>query len=262
MSIRSDLDAISKAKLKVIENDENPVIFCNGSFWLECEKGDKAFTIPVSRTGNWEAWVAAAIDKTIFDLLDKSPVFIDVGANVGYYSALAGQYNIKVLSIEPNKSLLPYLYRNLFVHNKTNSTILNYAISDKEGTTLLEIPGDHSGGAHLTTVVSNSTTEVDLTKLDNLFKEPSTPVIIKVDVEGYEMDVWHSAEEIRKRVPTIWFMEWVPGRWSKELMINFLNEVELTHDIAIVDYSGKIKEISKEVAMELTFDTLVLRSRE
>lgn len=44
-------------------------------------------------------------------------MFIDVGANQGYYFCLAGQMGLKVASVEPEQGNLRFLYSNLRTNN-------------------------------------------------------------------------------------------------------------------------------------------------
>src|SRR6478609_2335070 len=93
---RAELDRISRVAVTSFFNDRgNPVVRLNASFWLECERDDTAFTIPVMATGNWEAWNAVAISS---EYSDSDARFYDIGANVGYYTLAAASSGVPTLA--------------------------------------------------------------------------------------------------------------------------------------------------------------------
>ena len=62
------------------------------------------------------------IDETrnIIACLKDAEVFIDIGANVGYYTCIARSMDIKVLAVEPLWHNLQYIYHNLNINNWTD----------------------------------------------------------------------------------------------------------------------------------------------
>ena len=48
------------------------------------------------------------------DIFKSKDVFVDIGANIGFYSCLAMQAELHVIAVEPLQKNLDYLYSNLF----------------------------------------------------------------------------------------------------------------------------------------------------
>src|SRR5690349_5400593 len=113
------------------------------SFWLYVEEDDYAFT-PHARSGFWEAWVT----RWISEELEHCEYFVDVGANVGYYTMLAGTSRVRTYAVEPNPTLYDKLYDSATKNRcKDLVTILPVALADVRGTIRMLVPPKHSGGA-------------------------------------------------------------------------------------------------------------------
>ncbi len=132
----------------------------------------------------------------------KKGIFIDVGANVGKYSIMVGnrlKNNGKVISIEPEINNFLTLKENIKL-NKLNNVILeNSACSEKNGLVQLylsDYPGQHSIYRK-----TKHRIKVRSVKLDDLIKKYSLKKVnlIKIDVEGAEIDVLKGAENILKK---------------------------------------------------------------
>lgn len=130
----------------------------------------------------------------------EGEVFYDIGANVGLYSCLVGsaEKNCDVYSFEPHPANVEALERNL-LRNGVNSEIFRLALADEEGTVELSSEGSEAGlGEHsLDTTVAETTVTVEVKQLDTLRKEYDLPVptLVKIDVEGAELDVIDGATE-------------------------------------------------------------------
>lgn len=146
--------------------------------------------------GVWEPNLTSFIQNR----LRPGDCFVDVGANVGYFSLLAstlvGQSG-KVVSIEPIQSTFEVLTRNLHVNHRQNVRAVNIAVWDKEETltfftssemiigvsTVLEERADK--GVHDTRCKVRAAPLPLLLSPDEI----AATRIIKVDVEGAENHV-------------------------------------------------------------------------
>ncbi|MCZ8173518.1 MAG: FkbM family methyltransferase [Brevundimonas sp.] len=135
---------------------------------------------------------------------------IDVGANIGFFSVLAGKKLGKgrVLAAEPTRAAFARLSHNVAANGVTDKVILfNGLVTDSDAEQPLNIVPGREEYASLGQVVHASVvdqpTEVQWTPsrtLDSLVAEHGlSPALIKVDVEGAELAVLEGAEETLKR---------------------------------------------------------------
>lgn len=261
---RSELDLISKAGLFSYTNEHgNPVVRLHSSFWLECEPDDTAFTEPVKRTGNWEAWNAVAISN---ELRNDDPEFIDVGANVGYYTIMAATSRVQTISFEPNPKLIEFIRRSIVLNNcSPDVCVVNKAIGDKQETLKLYNHAGHSGANSLYGD-GEDFIEVEVTTLDEVYKDISPFIdykrVVKADVEGFEKQVWDGSNDFRMKFKdNVWFVEWVPVRHGEEYNREWLDEVLKTHDLQMVNHDGSLRNVTIDDALAVEFETIVFRSR-
>jgi FkbM family methyltransferase len=119
--------------------------------------------------------------------LRPGDLFVDVGANVGNYSLWAGEIGAEVIALEPAEDTFELLTENLGLNGYPVKAIR--AAAGAESGTALFTTGLDSGN-HLAPDGGAST---DVLTIDSLVGE--RPVAgMKVDVEGFEIDVLRGAE--------------------------------------------------------------------
>jgi FkbM family methyltransferase len=137
----------------------------------------------------------------------REPVTIDVGANIGNHSVFFGAFlGGRTISIEPNPRVLPILRRNLQV-NVPDHAVFDCAVGRAEGTGRVVVPA--SGKANVGMARVEASTEpgdpggVPITTLDTVLatyrnsQGTRAPVLlVKIDVEGAELDVLRGAPTI------------------------------------------------------------------
>ncbi|MFI5071571.1 MAG: FkbM family methyltransferase [Terriglobales bacterium] len=146
-------------------------------------------------------------------LLNITDVFVDIGANIGYYCCLALQQNKSVLAIEPQLQNLDCLYQNLTSNGWQDRTeVFPVALSSTPG--LLSLYGASGPSAslvrHWAGYSSRFKQIVPVNTLDNLLSGRflSERLIIKIDVEGAEFQVLEGALATIARLPKpIWLIE-------------------------------------------------------
>ena len=176
-------------------------------------------------TGRWEPFVT----QFVLDTLRAGDTFVDVGANIGYYSLLASRLvseTGRVYSIEGSPSIFQRLRENVVRNKVTNTTPIHAIVSDKEGSKPFWLAAEPHGGCstavesvashHPWLRASHMSLEAHVASspLTNLVPTESlfNARLIKVDVEGAE------AEVLRPLVPllgrfcpqTAWMVELSP----------------------------------------------------
>ncbi len=119
--------------------------------------------------------------------------FIDIGANQGLYSILAGKNKSikKIIAFEPSKKTAQLLRNNIAVNEIKNCTVVEKGVSSKSGFLNLHVTDGHSGKNNFRTTEENHSNSAELVEtvnhqeIEKLTKE-DTNYVIKIDVEGHE----------------------------------------------------------------------------
>lgn len=131
----------------------------------------------------------------LLHFLRKEDLFVDIGANVGSYTILAGAHvEANTISFEPVPATYQWLLDNVII-NKMQSrvTTINAAVGANPGTVRFTSMLDTVN--HVATMEEKSFIEVPIDSLGN-FLEDQSPRLMKIDVEGFETEVIHGAEMI------------------------------------------------------------------
>ncbi len=156
--------------------------------------------------GNYE-------DKTV-DLLkqhiQKGKAFYDLGANSGFFSLVANELGMRVYAFEPIPQNVQLFTKHLTLNNKEKEiTLFPYAVCDKSRT--LQFTNDANLAANTYTASNYTKTsnfiDVKGISLDEFLDDNQTllkPSLMKIDVEGAELDVLIGAKDtLIKYSPTI-----------------------------------------------------------
>lgn len=141
-------------------------------------------------------------------------VFLDVGANFGYYTILAAHAvgaSGRVYAIEANPTLCQLLRKNAAINWSIGPIdLLENAAFDRQSILRLYVPKGHAANASLTQTAPNSDVYVVEAKPIDDMVPPGTNVdIMKVDVEGFEIFALRGAERVLKESPQLRIvMEW------------------------------------------------------
>jgi FkbM family methyltransferase len=147
-------------------------------------------------TGAWEPFIT----RYFQEVLGGGDVFVDVGANVGYYSLLASRLvgpSGSVFAIEGSPTIFRRLQQNLLLNRADNISPIAVAISSKPGHIDFWLAPETNIG-HSTSVASLASREnlqfeakVRAVTLDQAVPMTKllTARIVKIDVEGAERDV-------------------------------------------------------------------------
>jgi len=102
----------------------------------------------IREQGIWEPYETSLI----LDYLNTGDVFLDIGANIGYYTVLAGTTvgeSGLVLAYEPDRDNFALLQENLVLNNITNARPFMAAVSDYTGQGKIYRSEDNSGDHQL-----------------------------------------------------------------------------------------------------------------
>lgn len=149
---------------------------------------------PITQFGTYEYAVSALLRA----YLQPGDVFVDVGANIGYFSVIAASRvgaSGAVYAFEPNPRIRARLERNVSLNGAEQIYVRAEAVSDAPGTLRLVEP-EASGNDGLSRVERSATSGVAVTavRLDAVPElRARPPALVKVDVEGHELEVFGGA---------------------------------------------------------------------
>jgi FkbM family methyltransferase len=130
----------------------------------------------------------------LLHFLKPNDLFVDIGANVGSYSILsAAHIGCDTISIEPVPITFNYLIDNIRINGiEEKIEALNIALGSQEGTTAFT--SNHDTTNHVATSNDKDTIIVQIRSLDDVLGK-RTPILLKIDVEGFETEVLNGASQ-------------------------------------------------------------------
>lgn len=141
-------------------------------------------------TGNLYAGLHDFEDMSfLLHLLRDEDMFMDIGSNIGSYTILAsGAIRCRSIAIEPIPSTYEHLKNNIDVNRMEDRVeALNIGLGSKHSTLLFTNTQDTVN--HVAVDGEKDTTEVPVQTLDGILKSRTCPLLIKIDVEGFETEV-------------------------------------------------------------------------
>jgi len=149
--------------------------------------------------------------------LSAGDCFIDIGANIGFFSLIAAdmvENNGVVISFEPTETTYNKLRENVVLNNFENTQCFNLALSDFDGTSTFNVSLDGHDAFNSFSLPHHGEhyieQEIEVKKLDNyysLIQPYKNKILIKVDVEGWEYSVIKGAEKILSDLDPVLILE-------------------------------------------------------
>ena len=212
-----------------------------------------------------ESWVSREVDlrgiheehilEKIIGHLPIGGVFVDVGANVGQHSLFAAAKvgsTGKVFAFEPIPSSAEQIRLSKNRNNFNWLTIIQKAVSDSAGKIDFYKYGLSDISSRNLNFIDRPAEkiQVEMTTLDTEIKNIGRIDCIKIDVEGYEMDVLNGAKEIINKHKPVIILEYSPVFYEK---LNQNDSIDIFTFLLDTGYSitdidnlvGKISSVSK-----------------
>jgi len=150
-------------------------------------------------TGNFYAGLHEFEDMAfVMHALRESDLFVDVGANIGSYTVIAGAaVGAKCVAIEPVPSTFKHLTDNINLNGISNRVeCLNVGVGKERGVLNFSSTADTMNHVLMNGQCANEVgIQVCVESLDDVMRE-RRPSIIKIDVEGWETQVIAGAQHI------------------------------------------------------------------
>ena len=129
----------------------------------------------------------------LLHFLRKGDVFIDAGANIGSYTVLASaEIEAYSLAFEPIPTTFNHLKNNIAANDIAHLVKpYNIGLGGQKG--VLSFTKNLDTENHIATAADTDTLAVEIDTLDNIIGALQ-PVLLKIDVEGFETEVLNGAE--------------------------------------------------------------------
>lgn len=207
------------------------------------DQRDQHVSRGIATEGLWEPYET----QLVIQRLKPGDVFIDVGANIGYYSLIASTLvgaSGSVISFEPDPANYHLLMKNLQVNNLSNVNAINAALSDVKGEGSLYLStnnfGDHqiydNGDERKKSAIQLLNGSEVLGGIDNI-------TLVKIDTQGAEYHVLKGLLPILRKQPhplslivEFWPFGLRKAGASADKLLDLLSELDLP--FSAIDHVG------------------------
>ncbi|MGE3174319.1 MAG: FkbM family methyltransferase [Planctomycetota bacterium] len=213
-----------------------------GELLMYVDAQDRGHAPHLIMNGCWEPWITVALR----DLLRPGMTCIDVGANLGYYTAVMAQAvgpTGAVVAFEPNPRLRELARASMLLNGFTARTVIaGQAACDRDGARVrFRVPERMPMNGRLLREGEQSTGrgefEVSTVTLDTACRTLRRLDLVKIDVEGAEEQVWDGMQGLLDRHPgaTV-VLEFHGARDGAERL---LGKIERRCRLRWIDYDGR-----------------------
>ncbi len=186
-------------------------------FWLDLEDGTLSRHYFINR--EYEAYQVALVERITL----PGMTFVDVGAHIGYFSLIASRQvgeRGHVIAFEPAPGNYALLLKNIKANRVENVRAVDAAALSYAGTAQLYLSGTNFGDhrvfdgqdeARFGERGRRPKIEVPAVRVDDILREERlTADIIKVDVQGAEMETFSGMQEALRSEEVVLFFEFWP----------------------------------------------------
>lgn len=170
------------------KNSARPVEVELDGFSIFVREDDQDIGGPIIKIKEYEPHVTQAVHE----FLKESQTFVDVGANIGFFTSLAAHIvgpNGKVIAIEPLDKNLQLIYASIWKNGFGWVDVLPFAASDANVLLPMETRANTSNGQ---VVLGGSDDHLPIAfaparRLDELLAGEARVHLLKIDIEGHEL---------------------------------------------------------------------------
>ena len=229
------------------------------SFKIQIDPSNGFIDEQIFVSGSYEPDILAVIQEH----LSIGGTYIDIGANIGQHAlfaaAVVGQKGT-VHAFEPIKKLSEQIRFSVEANHFTDRfKIHNLACGAIASTAHIDINTQNIGGSKIDTTRKDSEAMIYITPADTILKEVPSIDLIKIDTEGFELEVLEGLQAtLTKHTPSL-IIEYSPSLWNNEDRV--LNSEKFfsllrTHGYRIYDLENGHTEITNDHDWILSFAKL------
>lgn len=229
-------------------------------FYLIVSINDGPISKPILLTNNWEPNITTTIKKYLKEDLN----FLDIGANIGYYSLLVASNckKAKIYSFEPDTNNFKNFMTSItFNQLQENIEAYPFAVSNENTELFISDFGvkDNSGArfTHQDKKIldkyenkATNITKVKAVKLDDFLVDKKID-LVKIDIEGYELFALEGMKNLLQKNKPVILAEFAPNNLENifstksETFLNFF--VELDYKLKVIDNKATIIDFKQDI---------------
>lgn len=244
--------------------EEVPVLVDLGTYKQYVSPSDFAISRILLEQRVYEPHVTNALQP----ILQPGMTFLDIGANIGYFSLLAAKQvgaEGRIIAFEPNQYNCNLLYMSASANEFNHIDIYPFAVAETSTTFMYDNVGGSNGviseiGNERDEEKSNQLflrTLVRSVKLDDHLRNVERVDVIKIDIEGAEYRALLGAQQLIETHHPIIFSEFSPtglqhvSNASGEDYLRLL--VNHNYQIAILERTGQLIECGDDLAKVMSY---------
>ena len=164
-------------------------------------------------------------ERMKFNTTSETPIIIDCGANVGvsimYFKSLFP--HAKIEGFEPDPKIACLLKENLLKNKLTDVTVREKAIWKNNNGVSFGIEGADGGSIFLE---GKNTLEIPSVRLKDILRNYDYIDLLKIDIEGAEVEVIKDCNEDLKKVKNIFieYHSWISNKQELDNLLRILSE--------------------------------------
>lgn len=183
-------------------------------FMIKLDPANGGVDAEIYADGHYEP----AMLETISKYLTGQSIFLDIGANIGQHSLYASRYARHVYSFEPIERLYNQMRESIYANDFLNISAYNYALGNRREVLPIYGSGSNMGGSTLVTNENRTKVQdIRVLRLDDVYSEIGIERcdLVKIDVEGYELDVLLGARDLISKYKPKIIIEYSPVFYRK-----------------------------------------------
>ena len=203
----------------------------------------------IANSGDYEPYVTRELRR----LLKPGMTFLDVGANIGYFTLLAALLVGKtgrVLAFEPQQSNCQLLEQSIAANGLQNITLFPYAAAEKAQTLPFSGGGADSNGRIInpseTLAQMYALPTVEAVVLDEHLAGIERLDVVKMDIEGAEPRAWAGMQRLIEKYRPVVLMEFAPDLiriTSGTEPIELLDSMQHLYEVYVLERSGEKSDV-------------------
>lgn len=203
----------------------------------------------VRKYGFWDE----SISSILLSKLTPGDVCVDVGANIGFLSLLAASIvgpTGRVLAIEPLKDIANQIQRSKELNEFSQLEILTVACGEKCEKLVIHASEDTAVSSFLAqneTLKKYQDVIVTVVPLDEIAKNLEKVTLIKIDVEGFELEVLRGARRTIEKHQPILVIEYSPSFYdgvSSDIKFKIVDILEkFGYSVQLIESHSKLSAV-------------------